>query len=120
MPPRPEAGKTYDWPNVDDVAQRELTKRELTTLRLDLRPAGPYGSMQRAQLGLTTLVDKALRRQLIGGGEVEQQWRRRSHRQSYRQLAEKTAGAGKKAAGGGVWRSRSDSGASEAVKILWM
>jgi hypothetical protein len=87
-------------------AQRELTKRELTTLRLDLRPAGPYGSMQRAQLGLATLVDKALRRQLIGGGEVEQQWRRRSHRQNYRQLAEKTAGAAEKAALAGVRTSR--------------
>jgi hypothetical protein len=62
--------------------------------------------MQRTQLGLATLVDKALRRQLIGGGEVEQLWRRRSHRQSYRQLAEKTAGASEKAAGGGVRRSR--------------
>jgi hypothetical protein len=62
--------------------------------------------MQRAQLGLATLVDKALRRQLIGGGEVEQQWRRRSHRQNYRQLAEKTAGAAEKAALAGVRTSR--------------
>jgi hypothetical protein len=86
--------------------QAERAQRELTTQRLDLRPAGPYGSMQRTQLGLATLVDKALRRQLIGGGEVEQLWRRRSHRQSYRQLAEKTAGASEKAAGGGVRRFR--------------
>ena len=76
-PPRPEAGKSNDRTDVDVIAQRELT-----TLRLDLRPAGPYGSMQGAQLGLTTLVDEAWRRQLIGGGEVEQQWRRRSHRQN--------------------------------------
>jgi hypothetical protein len=101
LPPRPEAGKTYASTDVGVIAQRELT-----TQRLDLRPAGPYGSMQRTQLGLATLVDKALRRQLIGGGEVEQLWRRRSHRQSYRQLAEKTAGASEKAAGGGVRRSR--------------
>ncbi len=57
--------------------------------------------MLRAQLGLATRADKALQWQVIGGGLVEAGWRRRSHRQSHRQLAEKAAGAGEKAAGGG-------------------
>ncbi len=52
--------------------------------RLDLLPAGPHRRVQRPQLGLPALIYKARRCQVIGSGEVEQDWRRRSHRQSYR------------------------------------